>query len=129
MDDARENTTWYASTRIWSDEEKTATFWIGFNDLSRSPATDSPLPGTWDNHQSSVWVNGKQIAPPNWTRGGQKGNSETPLIDEGYSYREPTMIQLKKGWNDVLIKSPIGGFKGKDWQNPEKWMFSFIPAG
>ena len=49
-------------------------------------------------------------------------------MDEGYEYREPTKIYLKKGWNDVLIKSPIGSFKGKDWQNPEKWMFTFVPA-
>ena len=128
LDDAHENTTWYASTRIWSDEEKTGAFWVGFNDLSRSPATDSPLPDTWDNHQSSVWVNGQRIAPPIWKRGGQKGNSEIPLIDEGYAYREATMIPLKKGWNEVLIKSPIGSFKGKDWQKPEKWMFTFVPA-
>ncbi len=123
-----ENTTWYASTRIWSDEEQVKNFWIGFNNLSRSPATDSPKPGTWDNHQSKVWVNGKLIDPPVWKRGGQKGNSEIPLMDEGYEYREPTKIFLKKGWNEVLIKSPIGSFKGKDWQNPEKWMFTFVPA-
>ncbi|HJY23082.1 MAG TPA: hypothetical protein VJ279_09370, partial [Hanamia sp.] len=56
------------------------------------------------------------------------GNSETPLIDEGYEYHEPTKILLKKGWNEVLIKAPIGSFKGKDWQNPEKWMFTFLPV-
>ncbi len=128
LNDPKENTTWYASTQIWSDEEKIENFWIGFNNLSRSPATDSPKPGIWDSHQSKVWVNGKLIDPPNWKRGGQKGNSEIPLIDEGYEYREPTKILLKKGWNDVLIKSPIGSFKGKDWQNPEKWMFTFVPV-
>ena len=128
LDDPKENTTWYASTQIWSDEEKIENFWIGFNNLSRSPATDSPKPDTWDNHQSKVWVNGKLIDSPDWKRGGQKGNSENPLIDEGYEYRKPTKILLKKGWNDVLIKSPIGSFKGTDWQNPEKWMFTFVPV-
>ena len=128
LNDPEENTTWYATTKIWSDEEKVENFWIGFNNLSRSTATDSPRPGTWDNHQSKVWVNGKLIDPPAWKRGGQKGNSEIPLTDEGYEYREPTKISLKKGWNDVLIKSPIGSFKGKDWQNPEKWMFTFVPV-
>ena len=127
LDDPKENTTWYAMTRIWSDEEKVQDFWIGFNNLSRSPATDSPIPGTWDNHQSKVWVNGKLIDPPTWKRGGQKGNSEIPLVDEGYEYRETAKILLKKGWNEVLIKSPIGSFKGKNWQNPEKWMFTFVP--
>ena len=128
LQEPKENTTWYATTKIWSDEEQVQNFWIGFNNLSRSPATDSPKPGTWDNHQSKVWINGKLIDPPVWKRGGQKGNSEIPLMDEGYEYREPTKIFLKKGWNDVLIKSPIGSFKGKDWHNPEKWMFTFVPA-
>ncbi|HEY9341226.1 MAG TPA: family 20 glycosylhydrolase [Hanamia sp.] len=128
LNDPKENTTWYAYTKIWSDEEKLQDVWIGFNNLSRSPATDSPKPGTWDNHKSSVWVNGKAIAPPRWKHGGQSGNSETPLIDEGYEYREPAKILLKKGWNEVLIKAPIGSFKGKDWQNPEKWMFTFLPV-
>lgn len=129
IDNPAENTTWYASTRIWSDEEKTGDFWIGFNNLSRSPATDSPKPGTWDDHQGKVWVNGKIIDPPTWSRGGQKGNAEIPLTDEGYEYRLPTQILLRKGWNDVLIKSPVGSFKGKDWQNPVKWMFTFVPVG
>lgn len=126
LNDPKENTTWYAATKIWSDEEKIQAFWIGFNNLSRSPATDSPEPGTWSNLQNKVWVNGNEIQPPAWKHGGQKGNSETPLIDEGYEYREPTKILLHKGWNNVLIKAPIGGFKGKDWQNPVKWMFTFV---
>ena len=127
IDEPKENTTWYASTKIWSDEEGVKDFWIGFNNLSRSPATDSPPVGAWDSKGSAVWVNGKLIEPPQWKRGGQKGNSEIPLIDEGYEYREPTKIFLQKGWNTVLIKAPIGSFKGKDWQNPVKWMFSFLP--
>jgi hypothetical protein len=128
IENPSENTTWYATTKIWSDEEKVADFWIGFNDLSRSPATDSPKPGTWNDLQSKVWVNGNVIPPPVWKHGGQKGNSEIPLVDEGYSYREPTKILLHKGWNDVLIKAPVGTFKGKDWQNPVKWQFTFLPV-
>ncbi|RPD45582.1 family 20 glycosylhydrolase [Paracnuella aquatica] len=127
--DAKENTTWYATTRIWSDDDRIGDFWIGFNNISRSPATDSPLPGTWSNLESRVWVNGDLIAPPRWKRGGHKGHPEVPLVDEGYEYREPTKVALKKGWNDVLVKLPIASFKGKDWQNPVKWMFTFIPVG
>jgi hexosaminidase len=123
---AQENTTWYATTKIWSDEDTTGNFWIGFNDLSRSPATDSPDSGTWNNLQSKVWVNGIEIAPPLWEHAGQKGNAEIPLADEGYSYREPEKIPLHQGWNDVLIKAPVSTFKGKDWQNPVKWEFTFL---
>lgn len=121
------NTTWYAITKIWSDETAEKNFWIGFNNISRSPATDSPMPGTWDNHESKIWVNGKIINPPHWEHAGANGNAEVPLIDEGYEYREPTKILLNKGWNTVLIKAPIGSFKGKDWQNPQKWMFTCVP--
>lgn len=121
------NTTWYATTKVWSDEYGYKNFWIGFNNLSRSPATDSPPVAEWDNKQSIVWVNGTLIEPPHWKRGGQKGNSEIPLTDEGYEYREPTKIFLQKGWNTVLVKAPVGSFNGTDWQNPVKWMFTFVP--
>lgn len=123
-----DSTTWYATTKIWSNDEEVKSFWIGFNNLSRSPATNSPPFNAWDDKQSNIWVNGKLINPPNWIRGGQKGHSEIPLIDEGYEYRKPARILLKKGWNNVVIKLPIGSFKGKDWQNPVKWMFTFVES-
>ncbi|HMU47339.1 MAG TPA: family 20 glycosylhydrolase [Chitinophagaceae bacterium] len=126
INNAEDSTTWYATTKIWADEDAVKDFWIGFNNISRSPATDSPPENGWDTKGSSVWVNGKLIEPPHWLRAGQKGNSEIPLIDEGYEYRNPTKILLKKGWNTVLVKCPISSFKGKDWQNPVKWMFTFV---
>lgn len=125
---ARENTTWYATTKIWSPTDTTASYWIGFNNLSRSYFSDVPAKGAWDSRMSAVWVNGQVIEPPKWKRPGQKGHSEIPLQDEGYEYREPTPISLKKGWNTVLVKLPVGSFKGADWQNPVKWMFTFVPA-
>jgi hypothetical protein len=126
IDQPKENATVYAFTQIWSETAGEKNFWIGFNNLSRSPATDAPPAGAWDNKESQVWVNGKTVPPPHWQRGGEKGNSEIPLIDEGYEYRLPTRIYLKKGWNTVLLKCPVGSFKGKDWQNPVKWMFTFV---
>ncbi|WP_121356658.1 family 20 glycosylhydrolase [Flavisolibacter nicotianae] len=128
IDQPEDSTTWYATTQFWSDEEGVQSFWIGFNNLSRSPATDSPPAGAWDNKESNVWVNGSRVAPPLWRRGGQKGLSEIPLIDEGYEYRQPARIAVKKGWNTVLIKAPVGSFKGRDWHNPVKWEFTFVPV-
>ncbi|MBS1737330.1 MAG: beta-N-acetylhexosaminidase, partial [Bacteroidetes bacterium] len=93
---------------------------------SRSPATDSPPENGWDYKQSEIWLNGKSVLPPHWKHAGQKGDPEVPLVDEGYSYRQPTTIFLQKGWNDVLLKCPVGSFKGKDWQNPVKWEFTFV---
>lgn len=126
VDKPEENTTWYATTQIWSDEAGEKDFWIGFNNLSRSPATDSPPASTWDNKGSKLWINGLLVKPPLWNRPGQKGNAEIPLSDEGYEYRAATKILLKRGWNKVLVKLPIAGFKGKDWHNPVKWMFTFV---
>ncbi len=128
IDKPEENTTWYASAKVLSDNDTVKNFWIGFNNLSRSPATDFPPAGKWDTKGSQVWVNGELISPPAWKRAGQNGNSEIPLSDEGYEYREPAKIKLKKGWNYILLKLPITTFKGKDWQNPVKWMFTFIEA-
>lgn len=121
-----ENSTVYAQANIWSDTDGYKNFWIGFNNLSRSPATDSPPEGAWDNKKSEVWVNGEKIAPPHWQHGGEKGNPEVPLVDEGYEYRAPTKIFLNRGWNTVWVKASVGTFRGKDWQNPVKWMFTFI---
>jgi lysophospholipase L1-like esterase len=120
-----DSSTWYALRNIWSDKEGVKNFWIGFNNLSRSPATDSPPANAWDNKSSAVWVNGKLVVPPQWKQAGQKGNSEIPLTDEGYEYREPTKIFLQKGWNTILIKAPVATFKA-EWQNPVKWMFTFV---
>ncbi len=127
IDNPEDSSSWYATTKIWADEDGEKKFWIGFNNISRSPATDSPPQDGWDDKGSTIWVNGIVIKPPHWLRAGQKGNSEIPLIDEGYEYRNPTSIFLKKGWNDILIKAPVGSFKGKDWQNPVKWEFTFVP--
>ncbi|MGB4816553.1 MAG: family 20 glycosylhydrolase [Ferruginibacter sp.] len=126
IDNPKASTTWYATTQIWADEDGVKNFWIGFNNISRSPSTDSPPADGWDDKSSAVWVNGILIEPPHWLRAGQKGNSEIPLLDEGYEYRSPTKIFLKKGWNEILIKAPIGSFKGRDWQNPVKWKFTFV---
>ncbi|UFH36891.1 family 20 glycosylhydrolase [Flavobacterium acetivorans] len=126
IEQPKENTTWYAQTQIWSDEDKEQEFWIGFNNLSRSMNTDSPVAGTWNNLNSLIWVNNELVEPPLWERPNQKGNSEIPLIDEGYEFREPTKITLKKGWNEVRVKLPVGSFKGTNWQNPVKWMFTFV---
>lgn len=128
IDTIKPNQVWYATTQIWSEENTTKPFWIGFNNLSRSPATDSPPAFAWNEHNATVTVNGGIIPPPIWKRAGQKGNSEIPLIDEGYEYRKPTMIEFKKGWNDIQIKIPIGELSGKDWQNPAKYMFTFVPV-
>ena len=121
-----DSTTWYATRSIWSDVDTIVKCWIGFNNYSRSTATMPPLKGEWDRKNSKAWVNGKLIEPPQWKNAGQQINLEVPLVDEGYEYREATLVQLKKGENKILIKCPVQTFVDKDWQNPVKWMFTFV---
>ena len=64
IEEPKENTTWYAQTKIGSDEDKEQDFWIGFNNFSRSMNTDSPAAGTWNNLNSSIWVNNQLIPTP-----------------------------------------------------------------
>ncbi len=127
LDNPTENTTWYARARIWSDTDTIRPCWIGFNNFSRSYTTDSPPAGAWDLRKSQIWVNNQLIPSPQWRRPGAKGALEEPLIDEGYEYRPPQTIFLKKGWNTVLVKCPVGTFSGSGFGNPVKWMFSFSP--
>lgn len=126
LENPQDSSTWYATTKIWSDHDTTNQFWIGFNNFSRSQAPDSPPAGSWDNKGSNVWVNGIQIGPPKWKRSGHKVDLETPLVDESYEFRIPTPIKMNKGWNYVMIKAPIGTFKTLKWNNPAKWMFTFV---
>ncbi|MDQ2719234.1 MAG: beta-N-acetylhexosaminidase [Bacteroidota bacterium] len=128
LENPKENTTWYAYMKIWKDKDTTGFMWIGFNNFSRSTATDPPARGTWDNRKSSIWLNGNLIAPPRWKEAGSKSNSETPLTDEGYEFRTPSKVHFQKGWNMVLVKLPVNTFHGKDWQNPVKWMFTAVPV-
>lgn len=126
LESPEENTTWYAYREIYSRVETTAHFWIGFNNPSRSYATTTPERGEWDDRGSKVWVNGKEVDPPKWTYPGRDGTQEDPLVEESYEYREPTSMELKKGVNTILIKAPVGSFRGRSWQHPVKWMFTMV---
>jgi hypothetical protein len=126
----RENTTWYAYTRFWSDADTVVQLWAAFKDLSRSGADATPLKGEWDYMKSRLWMNGALIAPPQWAYPGRpSGRLEEPMVDEGCYYRPPRTIKVKKGWNSVLVKLPMGKFDPNlDWQVPPKWMFTVIPV-
>lgn len=116
--------TYYAYTNIYSPEAKSQDFWIGFQGWSRSGGRrGGPFPdqGQWHTTNPKIWVNNIEINPPVWKQPSTPENtSEIPFIDEDYFYREPTKINLKKGWNKVLLKIPHGG-------NSWKWMFTCVP--
>lgn len=129
LPNTKENSTYYAFTRLHSDYDQQVGLWIGFYNISRSNNSPTPEAGRWDNRSSRIWVNGKEIAPPLWSKPGRVNTGmEEPLIDEGYEYRQPTQVLLKKGWNQVLLKVPVASFRSASWQTPVKWMFSCIPV-
>lgn len=126
----KENTTWYAYTRFWSNADTTMALWVDSKDQSKSGADATPPKGEWDYMKSKIWLNGNLIPPPEWSFPGRpSGQLEEPLADEGFYYRPPMLIDVQKGWNTVLLKLPMGLFDPLlDWQVPPKWMFTFVPV-
>lgn len=121
----KQDGTYYAFTRIWSPEKQMVDAWISFHDWSRSGGRrGGPFPekGQWHNTNPKVWVNGKLIEPPEWNKPGAEVRSdEIPFSDENYFFREPSKINLDKGWNEVLLKIPV---HTRTW----KRMFTFVPV-
>ena len=120
------NQTVYAYRRVWSDEERESSLWIGFYDYSRSQWADAFPKGKWSNTDAQIWLNGETIAPPLWAHSGQKGDPEIPFWDENYTMRPPTRVTLRKGWNTLLLKIPVGSFVGSAWYAPVKWMATAV---
>lgn len=111
-------------TWIRSNRDIECGAWIDMTGFSRSDgrSRDAPTPalGQWNKHGATIEINGEKIAPPKWNRPLTRGNpKEIPLSDEGYWYREPTKIKLKKGVNHVKMTLPKKG----GW----KWIGSFVP--
>ena len=118
---------WTATASFYADRDTLLPVWIGFNNLSRSYFSNTPDAGAWDNKGSQVTVNGQPVPPPQWQHAGRKGEGEFPLTDEGYEYRPPSMVPFRKGWNEVVLHLPRAVGKAADWQNPVKWMGTFVP--
>ncbi len=122
---ASQEGTYYAWTRIWSPKKQTVDAWISFHDWSRSGGRrGGPFPeqGQWHNTHPKVWVNGMPVEPPVWKQPGVEVKSdEVPFADENYSFRPPSQVGLRKGWNTVLLKIPV---QASTW----KRMFTFVPV-
>lgn len=121
----QENSTAYAYTWVYSPKKQTVGLWIEFQNYSRSESDLPPPQGKWDYRESRIWINNQEIMPPVWQNNHSERSNEITLKNENAVSRPPIAVDLKKGWNKVLLKLPVGKFS-----TPEvrlvKWSFTCI---
>ena len=121
----QENHTAYAYTWVYSPKAQEVGLWVETQNYSRSEMDLAPMPGKWDNRESRVWINDKEILPPVWTATHRVKSNEVPLGNENCVARPPLSVRLDKGWNKVLLKLPVGKFSSPDVRLV-KWMFTAV---
>lgn len=119
----QENHTAYATRWIYSPKERKTQLMLEFQNYSRSESDLAPRQGTWDYKCSRAWLNGKEIMPPVWENTNTERSNEITLKNENYVSRPAVDITLKKGWNKLMLKLPVGKFSSKETRLV-KWMFT-----
>ena len=129
--------TCYALTRIKSPKNQEVYLMFGLNGMwghsGGYRSARAPEHGSWDFSGGDVWLNGIRVLPPSrwpfeslpWTGWG-KGRIEVPLTEEGYFFRPPVKIKLRKGVNEILVRTVFGHWKGDNGQR--KWQFCGMPV-
>lgn len=129
--------TCYALTRIKSPKNQEVYLMFGLNGMwghsGGYRSARAPEHGSWDFSGGNVWLNGIRVLPPSrwpfeslpWTGWG-KGRIEVPLTEEGYFFRPPVKIKLRKGVNEILVRTVFGHWKGDNGQR--KWQFCCMPV-
>lgn len=129
--------TCYALTRIKSPKNQEVYLMFGLNGMwghsGGYRSARAPEHGSWDFSGGDVWLNGIRVLPPSrwpfeslpWTGWG-KGRIEVPLTGEGYFFRPPVKIKLRKGVNEILVRTVFGHWKGDNGQR--KWQFCCMPV-
>ena len=110
----QENHTAYATRWIYSPKERKTQLMLEFQNYSRSESDLAPRQGTWDYKCSRAWLNGKEIMPPVWENTNTERSNEITLKNENYMSRPAIDITLKKGWNKLMLKLPVGKFSSKE---------------
>lgn len=121
--DPKENHTAYAWTYVYSPRKQKVGLWFETQNYSRSEKDLAPKQGKWDYRESKIWINQEEINPPAWTSVHTEKSNEITLGNENMVVRDPIEVTLKKGWNKVLIKLPIGKFSIPEVRLT-KWMFA-----
>ena len=119
------NHTAYAFTWVYTPANMTVGLQAETQNYSRSESDIPPLDGKWDYRESKIWVNDKEIPAPIWTATHTDRTNEISLGNENFAAREPIIVNLKAGWNKVLIKLPVGQFSTRETRLV-KWMFTFV---
>lgn len=119
----QENHTDYATRWIYSPKERKTKLALEFQNYSRSESDLAPRQGTWDYKCSRAWLNGQEIMPPVWKNTNTERSNEITLKNENYMSRPAIDITLKKGWNKLMLKLPVGKFSSKETRLV-KWMFT-----
>ena len=119
----QENHTAYATRWIYSPKERKTKLALEFQNYSRSESDLAPHQGTWDYKCSRAWLNGQEIMPPIWENTNTERSNEITLKNENYMSRPAIDITLKKGWNKLMLKLPVGKFSSKETRLV-KWMFT-----
>lgn len=119
----QENHTAYATRWIYSPKERKTKLALEFQSYSRSESDLAPRQGTWDYKCSRAWLNGQEIMPPVWKNTNTERSNEITLKNENYMSRPAIDITLKKGWNKLMLKLPVGKFSSKETRLV-KWMFT-----
>lgn len=119
----QENHTAYATRWIYSPKERKTKLALEFQNYSRSESDLAPRQGTWDYKCSRAWLNGQEIMPPVWKNTNTERSNEITLKNENYMSRPAIDITLKKGWNKLMLKLPVGKFSSRETRLV-KWMFT-----
>ena len=119
----QENHTAYATRWIYSPKERKTKLALEFQNYSRSESDLAPRQGTWDYKCSRAWLNGQEIMPPVWENTNTGRSNEITLKNENYMSRPAIDITLKKGWNKLMLKLPVGKFSSRETRLV-KWMFT-----
>ena len=119
----QENHTAYATRWIYSPKERKTKLALEFQNYSRSESDLAPRQGTWDYKCSRARLNGQEIMPPVWKNTNTERSNEITLKNENYMSRPAIDITLKKGWNKLMLKLPVGKFSSKETRLV-KWMFT-----
>ena len=128
--------TCYALTYIKSPREQDVWLMFGLNGMwghsGGYRSGRAPEQGSWDYEGGDVWLNDERVNPPHWSfeslpwTGWGKGRIEVPLTQEGYFFRPPVKIHLKKGVNKILVRTVSGPWKGDT--GDIKWQFCCMPV-